>query len=222
MGCSTLLLAARTDEPPPQWRKPELPAGAAVVLTVTSALDSVATMGTIFGGMAVSLDGYIRSESGDLSWLNDAMAKNEDYGFEATERRTGAYVMGANTYREMAAMGGRGSAVPTYVLFHDETLATGRNTHVYSGDLRDLVARIKPAIPEEKDICVFGGGQLITEFIELGLLDELGVAVVPVILGGGAPFFGRISEWKKLALRECRSFPSGIVLLNYQLTGPTG
>ncbi|MCO4275863.1 dihydrofolate reductase family protein [Pseudarthrobacter sp. HLT3-5] len=189
---------------------------------MTSALDSVATMGTIFGGMAVSLDGYIRSEGGDLSWLNDAMAKNEDYGFEATERRTGAYVMGANTYREMAAMGGRGSAVPTYVLSHDETLATGRKTHLYSGDLRDLVARIKSAIPEEKDICVFGGGQLITEFIELGLLDELGVAVVPVILGGGVPFFGRISEWKKLALRECRSFPSGIVLLDYQLTGPTG
>ena len=43
-------------------------------------------MSTVFGGMAVSLDGYIRSENGDLSWLNDAMAKNEDYGFEATDR----------------------------------------------------------------------------------------------------------------------------------------
>lgn len=152
-------------------------------------------MGTVFGSMAVSLDGFIRSESGDLSWLNDAMAKNEDYGFEATERRTGAYVMGANTYREMAAMGGRGSAVPTYVLSHDESLATARNTHLYSGDLNDLVARIKSAIPEEKDICVFGGG---------------------------VPFFGRISEWTKLALRECRSFPSGIVLLDYRLIGPKG
>ena len=193
-----------------------------VVLTLESALDSVWIMGTVFGGMAVSLDGFIRSESGDLSWLNDAMAKNEDYGFEATERRTGAYVMGANTYREMAAMGGRGSAVPTYVLSHDGALATARNTHLYSGDLSDLVARIKSAIPEEKDICVFGGGQVITEFIELGLLDELGIAVVPVILGGGVPFFGRISEWTKLALRECRSFPSGIVLLDYRLIGPTG
>lgn len=130
--------------------------------------------------------------------------------------------MGANTYREMAGMGGAGSAVPTYVVTHDETLATTRNTHLYSGDLGDLVARIKSIIPEEKDICVFGGGQLITEFIELGLLDELGVAVVPVILGGGVPIFGRISQWKKLALRECRSFPSGIVRLDYQLIGPTG
>jgi hypothetical protein len=40
--------------------------------------------------------------------------------------------MGANTYREMAAMGGPGSAVPTYVLGNDGTLATSRNTHLYS------------------------------------------------------------------------------------------
>jgi dihydrofolate reductase len=175
-------------------------------------------MGTVFGGMAVSLDGYIRSENGDLSWLNDAMAKDEDYGFAAAELRTGAYVMGANTYREVAGMGGGGSsAVPTHVVTHDQTLATAGKTQLFSGDLGDLVGRIKASIPADKDICVFGGGQLVTEFIELGLLDELGVAVVPVILGGGVPFFGRNSRWTKLELLECRSYPSGIVLLNYAL-----
>ncbi len=43
--------------------------------------------------MAASLDGYIQSKSGDLSWLNNAMAKGEDYGFEKTMKRTGAYIM---------------------------------------------------------------------------------------------------------------------------------
>lgn len=174
-------------------------------------------MGTVFGGVAVSLDGYIRSENGDLSWLNDAMAKDEDYGFEATNQRTGAYVMGANTYREVAQMGGMGSAVPSYVVTHDSTMATAGNTTLFSGDLAELVARIKSSLPEEKDIFVFGGGQLVTEFFELGLLDELGLSVVPVLLGGGLPFFGRISRWTKLELLECRPFPSGIVLLNYRL-----
>ena len=99
-------------------------------------------MSRVFGGMAASLDGYIASENGDLSWLNDAMAKDEDYGFEATERRTGAYIMGANTFREVATM------------------------------------------------------------------------------GGGVPFFGRVSQWTKLELMGCRHYPSGIVLLNYRLKGP--
>ena len=41
-------------------------------------------MATVFGGMAASLDGFIQSASGDLSWLNDAMATGEDYGFAET------------------------------------------------------------------------------------------------------------------------------------------
>lgn len=177
-------------------------------------------MSTVFGGMAVSLDGYIRSENGDLSWLNDAMAKDEDYGFEATELRTGAYIVGANTYREVARMGGLDTAVPTYVVTHDETTATVGHSQLFSGDLGNLIAQVRSSIPGDKDICVFGGGQLVTEFIELDLLDELGVAVVPVILGGGVPFFGRISRWQKLKLLECRPFPSGIVLLSYGLERP--
>ncbi|WP_458112950.1 dihydrofolate reductase family protein [Arthrobacter sp. R1-13] len=180
-------------------------------------VDSVAFMGTVFGGMAASLDGYIRSDSGDLSWLNDATSKDEDYGFEATTLRTGAYVMGATTYREVAGMGGLGSAVPTYVVTHDDTMVTKGNTRLFSGDLAELVARIKSSIPEDKDICLFGGGELVSEFIEAGLLDELGISVAPVILGGGVPFFRGIRRWTRLELLECRPFPSGIVLLNYRL-----
>lgn len=174
-------------------------------------------MSVVFGGMAVSLDGYIRSESGDLSWLNDAMAKDEDYGFEATERRTAAYVMGASTYRDVLDMGGSGSTIPTYVVTHDQSLPSKGKTQLFSGDLPDLVGMIKRSIPEDKDICLFGGGLLVTQFIELELLDEFGVSIVPVILGGGVPFVGDISRWTKLRLLECKPFPSGIVLLNYAL-----
>lgn len=88
-------------------------------------------MGTVFGGMAVSLDGYIRSETGDLSWLNDAMAKDEDYGFAETDRRTGACVMGANTYREVAGMGSLGSAVQTHVVTHHPGLPTRGKTRLF-------------------------------------------------------------------------------------------
>ncbi|WP_457964786.1 dihydrofolate reductase family protein [Arthrobacter sp. D1-29] len=181
-------------------------------------MDSVSFMGTVFGGMAASLDGYIRSETGDLSWLNNAMAKDEDYGFEETSQRTGAYVMGANTYREVAGTGGMGSGAPSYVVTHDRSLPAPAKTTLFSGDLRELVADIKASIPDNKDICVFGGSQLLTQFIELELLDELGISIIPVVLGGGVPFLGRTSQSTKLELLECRSFPSGIVLLSYRLT----
>ena len=87
-------------------------------------------MATVFAGVAASLDGFIQSGSGDLSWLNDAMAPGENYGFAATEARTGAYVVGANTYREMGRSAGGG--VPTYVVTHDAALASGRDVAAFA------------------------------------------------------------------------------------------
>jgi dihydrofolate reductase len=175
-------------------------------------------MATVFAGMAASLDGFIQSTSRDLSWLNDAMAPGEDYGFAATEARTGAYVIGANTYREMGRSAGGG--VPTYVVTHDAALAGGRDVRPYAGDLTRLLDTVRREIDPGRDICVFGGGQLVTQLLQLGLIDELGVAVIPVVLGDGVPFFGTMSSATKLELMECRPFPSGIVLLNYRIARP--
>ena len=173
-------------------------------------------MSKVFAGMASSLDGYIQSKDKDLSWLNNAIAKDEDYGFDITIKRTGAYIIGANTYREMAGMGGGGDTTPTYILTHDKSLKTNKSTRLYSGDPTGLVEKIKLEIDQNKDICVFGGGEITSQFIELGLLDELTISVIPVLLGDGVPFFTKLKEQKKLELIECKSFKSGIVILEYR------
>jgi dihydrofolate reductase len=175
-------------------------------------------MGKVFAGMAASLDGYIAVESGDLSWLNQAMSSNEDYGFAETMKRTGAYIIGANTFREMtkSGMAGGGSA-KTYVVTHQTSIANaGKGVTLFAGDLHALVEKIKRET--DKDICVFGGADLVTQFINQGLLDELTISIIPILLGEGIPFFGRINEWKRLALTESKQYNSGIVLLTYRLT----
>ena len=173
-------------------------------------------MGVVFGGMAASLDGYIASNTGDLSWLNRAMRRDEDYGFAETTKRTGAYVIGARTYEGMLSQGMAGGkdTTPTWVVTHRADLKTGSKTKLYSGDLVELVTTI--GAQTDKDICVFGGGNLLTQFLDLGLLDELGLAIVPVILGEGVRFFGSTTAWKQLELSECKQFPSGIVALRYR------
>lgn len=175
-------------------------------------------MGKVFAGMAASLDGYIAVESGDITWINDAMSPGEDYGFEQTMKRTGAYVIGANTYREMIKSGmAGGDASNTYVVTHQPSIEkAGKGVNLYNGDLRALVAKIKGKT--DKDICLFGGADLLTQFINLDLVDEVGISILPILLGEGIPFFGKINEWKRLTLIECKQFKSGIVVLNYQLT----
>ena len=172
-------------------------------------------MTKVFGSMAVSLDGFIAAKNGDLSWLNSSMKAGEDYGLEKTLKRTGAYIIGANTYKEMLKSGVPmgSSETLTYVVTHQKDLKPNKYTEIYQGDLKLLVKKIKAQI--DKDIWVFGGGDLLTQFIELDLLDELGIAVMPVMLGDGVRLFGNLKDWKKLSLTDCKFFKSGIVLLNY-------
>jgi dihydrofolate reductase len=99
----------------------------------------------------------------------------------------------------------------------DAALAGARNVRPYAGDLARLIDTVRSEIDPGKDICVFGGGRLVTRLLELGLIHELGVAVIPVVLGNGVPFFGTMASSTKLELMECRPFPSGIVLLTYRL-----
>ena len=63
---------------------------------------------------------------------------------------------------------------------------------------------------------MFGGADVLTQFVDLDLLDELVVAVVPVLLGDGLRLVGRLRETKRLTLVECRRFDSGIVMLRYE------
>ena len=173
-------------------------------------------MSIIFTSIAASLDGYIASKSGDVSWLNDSMAKGEDYGFEETMKRTGIYIMGASSYKEMLKSGMVGGKEHTYVITREKNLKKGSHTYFYDGDLIELAERVKSET--NRDIYIWGGGNVITQFIELSLLDELNIAVIPVLLGGGVPLFGKFRELKKLRLTECRNFKkSGIALLKYEL-----
>jgi dihydrofolate reductase len=49
------------------------------------------------------------------------------------------------------------------------------------------------------------------------LIDEYGLYVHPVVLGGGKPMFPRLHDKINLQLVETRTFGSGVVLLRYQL-----
>lgn len=173
-------------------------------------------MGKVIASMAMSLDGYIAKKNGDTAWLNNAMSPDEDYGFADFMSKIGAYIIGANTYREITKSGvvGGDNKVPTYVVSHQKDLKMGKNTYLYSGDLTELVKKIKAET--EKDIWLFGGGDLTTQFIDLNLVDELGIAIIPVLIGGDVPFFGNVVEHKNLILLESKTYEkSGMVALTY-------
>ena len=67
-----------------------------------------------------------------------------------------------------------------------------------------------------KDIWLFGGGSLFRSLLELGLVDTVGVAIIPVLLGGGVPLLPDTPERAGLRLVEHRVYEkTGTVTLEY-------
>jgi dihydrofolate reductase len=83
-----------------------------------------------------------------------------------------------------------------------------------SGDLAKEVNKIKKE--PGKDIWLFGGAALTTSFINLDLVDEMALAVHPVLLGAGKTLFQNIPDRVPLQLINTQTYPSGLVMLSYK------
>ena len=63
-----------------------------------------------------------------------------------------------------------------------------------------------------------GGGNLISSFIDLGLLDELIITLIPRLLGKGLALCPSINKIGKLQLLDSKTYNDGVVQLKYRIT----
>ncbi|MEI9944713.1 MAG: dihydrofolate reductase family protein [Chitinophagaceae bacterium] len=82
------------------------------------------------------------------------------------------------------------------------------------GNIEEEVNAIKNQ--QGKDIWLYGGATLTSSLINLGLVDEMALAVHPVLLGAGKPLFQHLPQRIKLKLISSKEYPSGLVMLSYQ------
>lgn len=173
-------------------------------------------MGKVVLYIASSLDGYIARSDGGISWLDDFPLDEEDYGYGALLERTGALVMGANTYRQVLGFGEwpyRGLAV--YVMTHGKlTVSPDARVEAYDGKPKPLVERIQAETG--KDVWLVGGAQVIRAFLEADLIDEYIISVIPVMLGDGIPLFPGVAiQPRAVELFGVKSYPNGVAQLHY-------
>ena len=182
---------------------------------------------------ATTLDGFIADENHSLEWLFEVDRETEggEHSFGAFFAEVGAMAMGATTYQ--------------WVLDHDNLLAEPEKWRGYYGDTQCWVFthRDLPAIPGAavhfvrgdvapvheqmtgaaagKNIWLVGGGDLVGQFADQGLLDEILVGVAPVTLGRGAPLLPRRLTASQLELVEVAR-DKQFARLTYRLRSSTG
>jgi dihydrofolate reductase len=177
---------------------------------------------------AASLDGYIAEADDTLEWLTKYQG---EYAGEGVEPMAGSYdrfyegigslVMGSATYEfilaELAEWPYKGK--PTWVLTsRDLPLPEGEDVDVRfaNANVADLYDELIEAAGE-RDLWVIGGGNVASQFVDSGLLDEVLVTIVPVVLGGGKPLFDRRLPGPMQLAGE-RAFDTGMVELRYEIS----
>jgi dihydrofolate reductase len=81
---------------------------------------------------------------------------------------------------------------PVFVLTHHPrpsvTMEGGTTFHFVSDDIEAVLAQAYEAA-DGKDVRLGGGAATIQQYLRAGLVDDLHVAIVPVLLGGGERLF---------------------------------
>lgn len=163
--------------------------------------------------VAMSLDGYIAGPQGEFDWI----PHDPDIDFAALFSRFDTALMGRKTYEVTRQQGSAGAFPGLDVYVFSKTLKQSDSPGVTVADeLEPTVSALRAA--KGKDIWLFGGGELFRALLALRLVDEVQVAVMPVILGGGLPMLPPPAGLEKLRLTAHTIYKkSGTVLLTYDV-----
>jgi dihydrofolate reductase len=164
--------------------------------------------------LAVSLDGYIEGPNGEFDWC----FTDEDYGMSAFFKRIDSTFMGRKTYELALAM--QDQIPPGFPKFKEYVFSNTltevkEGVKLINGDIKSEVEKIKKE--KGKDIWLFGGADLISSLMNLQLVDEIILAVHPVILGSGKALFSEIKERTWLTLTDHKIYPNGLAFLMYSV-----
>ena len=171
-------------------------------------------MRTVTYGAACSLDGFIAGPQGEIDWLH--MSSDVSSIMAKYWKSVDTILMGRKTYDVAQAMGG-GPAMPgvtgTYVF--SRTLERAPGAELVRDDAGAFVRSLKEK--PGKDICLLGGGELARSLFADDVIDEVGLNIQPIILGGGHPLLPDIGKRIQLELVESRTIGGGCVLASYRV-----
>ena len=177
---------------------------------------------------ATSLDGFLATPDDSLEWLFQ-LGDIDDMSYPEFIRAVGALAMGSTTYRWMLehvikadgdAPGDWPYRQPCWVFSsRPQRGVAGADIRFVSGDVRPVHAAMRTAAGS-RNVWLVGGGDLVGQFHDAGLLDEIIVQIGSVTLGAGRPLLPRFIAFPPLRLTSARAVGPGFAELRYQVPRP--
>lgn len=168
--------------------------------------------------IATSMDGYIAKKNGDIDWLtkfSPPTQENEekDCGFSKFFSEIDVLVMGRNSYAVVSQFDPWPYEGKRVIVLSSTLTSVCKQAELFNGDITQLIKNLQ--IDGTKHIYV-DGGATISQFLEMGLVDQLIISIIPVVLGSGIPLFSKINNDKWCRLLSSQAFSNGLVQLKYE------
>jgi dihydrofolate reductase len=148
--------------------------------------------------------------------------------FEEARENVGAGVMGRNMFGPIGGGPWRDDwkgwwgdeppyRYPVFVVTHhprDPVEMQGGTTYHFTTDGIEAALEQAQEAAGGKDVMLYGGAQIVNEYLAAGLLDVLELHVVPLLLGGGARLFEDVGPAVRLEQVRAVEAP-GVTHLKY-------
>lgn len=158
---------------------------------------------------ASSIDGFIASEDGDVSWMEGLGVPYDEEGYAQFISSVDGLIMGRKTYDMIQGFnawfyGDR----PTWV-------CTRKSVDAFAGCNLQPEQSPLEAVAEArhlglKNLWLLGGGVLAAKLINAKLIDRVIITQMPIILGAGIPMADSLSAPLKLRLVSTKTTTSGL------------
>lgn len=168
---------------------------------------------------ASSLDGFIATLDDSLDWLFP-LANLEETSYPNFFKDVGAIAMGSATYEYLVKHIKQNQwpyTQPAWVFTSRKLEAIpGADITFVKGDVLPVYEQMKSKV-KNKNIWIMGGGELVGQFYDAGLLDELIIQIGSVMLKEGKPLLPRKITYPTLRLVSVDKFGDGMAELKYKV-----
>lgn len=163
--------------------------------------------------IAQSLDGFIASQDGSVTWLDVYNEQGEVYGaynYSSFIKNIDTVIQGRVTYDQFHPQyPGKNSYV-----FTNSVRPSEGDTIFVKGDSKKFVEKLGDKT--HQNIWLVGGALLLADFLKNSLIDEMILFTMPTILGEGIPLFKNSLQQKSFHLYDVKKAENGVVISHYK------